>query len=134
MLQIFNFILFFCMHAAHFLFSCKLTIIWSMEKTHERSEKAVKKRREMERIQLVLKVRQTSSFKLSEIYTHTCTFKREVFNSFQQKIMIHKNAFNLSRSLDCHVKSSFEGDRGRNGMEKNEHTMFVMAQLRRWKK
>lgn len=86
LLQIFNFILFPCMHAAHFLFSCKLTIIWSIEKKHERSEKAVKKRREMERIQLVLKVRQTSSFKLSEIYTHTCKFKREVFNSFEQKL------------------------------------------------
>lgn len=54
--------------------------------------------------------------------------KREVFNSFEQKIMIHKNAFNLSRSFGGFF---FEGDRGRNGMEKIEHTMCVMAQLKR---
>lgn len=37
-------------------------------------KKAVKKRREMEKIQLVLKVRQTSSFKLSEIHTCVCVY------------------------------------------------------------
>lgn len=43
--------------------------------------------------------------------------------------MIHKNAFNLRRSFGGFSKAIEEE------MEwKNEHTMCVMAQLRRWKK